>query len=165
MIAGAVLTFVAGIPLASFQATMPWWIAALNAISHVLLAAGVLGLARTGAPGRGGLATAGVGLTLLGLAVLIVAEAISQVNQDTAGLFYSSATLLMLLGLILLGIAVLRTGRWTSWRRFTPLVCGLYILLIMAPSFALPGFASNYAIGVWGVCWLLLGVALLAETA
>jgi hypothetical protein len=33
----------------------------------------------------------------------------------------------------------------------------------MLPSFALPGFAMHYAIGAWGVCWLLLGVSQLAE--
>jgi hypothetical protein len=35
--------------------------------------------------------------------------------------------------------------------------------VVLLPSFALPGFASNYAIGIWGVCWLLLGRALRAE--
>jgi hypothetical protein len=167
MIAGAALTFVGGIPFAAFEAQIPppWWIATLNAVSHPLLIAGVIGLARSGAAGRGRLATTGVGLTLLGLVVLTVAEVLSLINMDTAVLFYSAATLLMLLGLILLGIAALRAGRWTGWRRFTPLVCGLFIPVVLLPSFALPGLASNYAIGVWGVCWLMLGLALLVETA
>jgi hypothetical protein len=115
----------------------------------------VVGLARAGAAGRGRLATAGVALTLLGLVVLTVAEPISLMNMDTAVLFYSSATLLMMLGLILLGVAVLRAGRWAGWHRFIPLV--------LLPSFALPGLASNFAIGLWGVCWLLLGLSQLAE--
>jgi hypothetical protein len=164
-IAGAALTIVLGIPLASFQAQVPppWWIAALNAVSHLLLLAGVVGLARAGAAGRGRLATAGVGLTLLGLVVLTVAEPISLINMDIAVLFYSSATLLMALGLTLLGVAVLRAGCWADWHRFTPLACGHFIPLVLLPSFALPGFASNYAIGLWGVCWLLLGLSQLAE--
>ena len=164
-IAGAVMSIVLGIPLASFQdpVSPPWWIAALNAISHLLLIAGVVGLARAGAAGRSRLASAGVGLTLLGLAVLTVAEAISLIDMDVAVLFYSSATLLMMLGLILLGVAVLRAGRWGGWRRFNPLACGLYIPLVLLPSFALPGYASSYAIGVWGGCWLLVGVSQLAE--
>ena len=166
-IAGAVMSIVLGIPLASFQdpVSPPWWIAALNAVSHLLLIAGVVGLARAGAAGRGRLATAGVGLTLLALAVLTVAEAISLSNMDVAVFFYSGASLLMMLGLILLGVAVLRAGRWGGWHRFTPLACGLYIPLVMFPSFALPGYASNYAIGLWGVCWLLLGLSQLAEAA
>lgn len=165
-IVGAVLTFLLGIPLASFQnqTPLPVWIPALNAISHLLFLVGVIGLARTGAAGRSLLATGGLALTLFGLVVVTVAEFISMVNMETAILFFSSATLLMMVGLILLGIAVLRARRWTSWARFMPLTCGLFVLLVMLPSFALPGLASNYAIGFWGVCWLFLGVALITTT-
>jgi len=113
MIAGAVLTFILGVPLASFQAQepAPWWIPALNSFSHLLLIVGVVGLARTGAAGRGGLATAGLGLTLLGLVVLIVGELTWLAGLEIAVLFYSVATLLMMAGLILAGVAVLRAGR------------------------------------------------------
>jgi hypothetical protein len=34
---------------------------------------------------------------------------------------------------------------------------------MLIPSFALPGLAMNYAIGLWGPCWLLLGWSLLTE--
>jgi hypothetical protein len=167
-IAGAVLTVALGFPLASFQAQEPppWWIPALNAFSHLLLIAGLIGLARLGAAGRGILATSGLGLSLLGLAVLIVAEFswLADLGSTTDAL-YGIATLAMMVGLILLGVAVLRARRWTGWHRFTPLACGLFIPLVMGPSFALPGYAANYAIGLWGVCWLLLGLALRAEAA
>ena len=164
-ILGAVLTFVLGIPLASFQAQvpLPWWIPALNALSHVLLLVGVVGLVRSGAAGQSRLASAGLGLTLLGLGVLTLAEFISLYSLDLAIPFYSVSTLIMMLGLIVVGVAVLRARRWTGWHRFTPLACGLYVPLVMMPSFALPGYAANYAIGAWGVCWLLLGLAQLAE--
>lgn len=46
---------------------------------------------------------------------------------------------------------------------FTPLTCSLFIPLVLFPSFALPGYAMNYAIGLWGVCRLLLGLALRPE--
>lgn len=160
-IAGAVLTIVLGIPLASFQAREPtlWWIPTLNAVSHLLLLAGVVGLARAGVAGRSWLATSGLGLTILGLAVLTVAEITWLAQSPAADVLYPVATLTQMLGLILAGVAMLRAGHWTGWRRFTPLACGLFIPLVMLPSFALPGFASNYAIGLWGVCWLLLGVS------
>ncbi len=58
---------------------------------------------------------------------------------------------------------MVRAGRWTGWRRFAPLACGLFIPLVLFPSFALPGYAMNYSIGLCGVCWLLLGLALRAE--
>ncbi len=164
-IAGAVLTIVLGIPLASFQAQVPppWWIPMLNAVSHLLLLAGMVGLARAGAAGRGRLAASGLGLTLLGLAVLTVAEVSWLAGLGPTDALYGIATLAMMLGLILLGVAVLRAGCWGGWHRFTPLACGLFIPLVMMPAFALPGTAANYAIGLWGVCWLLLGVAQLAE--
>jgi hypothetical protein len=56
---------------------------------------------------------------------------------------------------------VLRARVWSGWHRLTPLACGVYILVVLLPSFALPGLAMHYAIGLWGVCWLLLGLALL----
>ena len=166
-VAGAALTIVLGIPLASFQAQVPppWWIAALNAVSHLLLLAGVVGLAWAGVAGRGRLATAGLALTLLGLAVLTVAEVSWLAGLGATDALYAIATLALMLGLILLGVAVLRAGRWAGWHRYTPLACGLYIPLVLLPSFALPGTAANYAIGLWGVCWLLLGLALRAQAA
>jgi hypothetical protein len=165
-IAGAILTFVLGIALAPFQAQEPppWWIPSLNAVSHLLLLAGFVELARSGAAGRGRLATSGLGLTILGLAVLTVAELV-WLAGGAADALYGVATLAFTPGLILLGVAVLRAGRWTGWHRFTPLACGLFVPLVMFPAFALPGTAANYAIGFWGVCWLLLGVAQLAEGA
>lgn len=164
-IAGAVLTIVLGIPLASFQAREPtlWWIPTLNAVSHLLLLAGVIGLARAGVAGRGGLAASGLGLSILGLAVLTVAEIAWLFQSPAADVLYPVATLTELLGLILLGIAVPRARRRGGWRRFTPLACGLFIPLVMLPSFALPGFASNYAIGLLGLCWLLVGLSQLSE--
>jgi len=76
---------------------------------------------------------------------------------------YSVASLALMVGLVLLGVAVVRAGRWGGWRRYAPLACGLFIPLVMFPSFALPGTASNYAIGLWGITWLLVGVAQLVE--
>jgi hypothetical protein len=166
MIAGALLMLVLGIPFASLQAREPalWQIAALNAVSHLLLIVGVAGLAWSGAAGRGRLAVAGLGLMPLGLALLILAEAIWAIaGEESAVLFYSAATLAMMVGLILAGIAVLWAGRWGGWRRYTVLATGLFVPLILMPAFALPGYGPNYAIGIWGICWLLIGLSLRAE--
>src|SRR6266542_3405987 len=124
-IAGGALALVGGIPLASFEAASqpPWWVPVLNAVSHLLVLLGVVGLLRSGAAGRGRLAASGLWLTILGLAVNILAE--------FAWLTGTSAFD------ALLGISVL--------------------------AFALPGLLPHYAIGGWGVCWLLIGVRQLAE--
>ncbi len=109
------------------------------------------------------MAVAGLPVALFGLAVLVVAEVSWLAELGATDALYGIATLAMMLGLILAGAAVLRVARWTGWHRFTLLACGLYIPLVLMPAFALPGYASNYAIGLWGVCWLLLGLALRAE--
>ena len=160
--AGALLQLVLGIPLASFEAQDPpaAAIVALNILSHVLLATGMVGLLRSEAAGPVRLAVAGPSITLLGLAVLIVAEGSWLVGLSASDTLYMSATFALFLGLTLTGVMVLKARRWTSWHRFTPLACGLFIPLVVLPSFALPGLAMNYALGLWGVCWLLLGVSL-----
>ena len=142
MIAAGLLTIVLGIPLASLQAREPppWPIPALNAVSHLLSIVGIAGLAWSGAAGRARLGFAGLALTLLGLVVLTLAEGIwARSGEDAAVPFYSVATLAMMLGLVLAGVAVLRAGRWREWRRYTVLATGLFIPLILMPAFALPG--------------------------
>jgi len=162
-IVGGALTIVLGIPLAPLQASspIPTLLLALNAISHLLLLAGIAALARSGAAGRSLLARIGLGLAFLGLGELTLAELVAMANPTSAEVFYWTATLIATLGLVLTGVAVLRAGQWGGWRRFTPMACGLYLPLVVIPSFSLPGHAPHYAIGLWGACWLLLGFALL----
>src|SRR5215211_5834967 len=163
MIAGALLDIVLGIPLAPLQDHDPglWQIGTLNAVSHLLLLAGVAGLALAGVAGRGRLGVAGLALTALGLADLTLAEAVwALAGEDAAVLFYSTSTLALMLGPILAGMAIVRAGRWDGWRRYTVLATGLFIPLILVPAFALPGYGPNFAIGAWGICWLLVGLAL-----
>jgi hypothetical protein len=168
MITGAVMQIVLGIPLAPFQnesSSIFPLIATSNAVSHLLLLAGVAGLVRSTAAGRGAFAAMGLTLTLLGLVVLTIAEVTWLLELSVADALYGIATLSLMLGLILAGIAVLRARRWQSWRRFSVLACGLYVPLVLIPSFAFPGLVMNYAIAIWGVCWLLLGLALRTDAA
>lgn len=163
IIVGALLQIVLGLALAPHQnpgSSTFGLITALNATSHLLLLVGVAGLLSSSALGPSRLGRGGVVLTLLGLVVLVSAEPTSLLNMEVAVVLYSVSTLAIMIGMILAGIAMVRGGRWTGWQRFTPLACGLFIPLILVPAFALPGYASNYAIGVWGVCWLLLGLAM-----
>lgn len=162
-IAGGALTVALGFPLARLQAgpEIPDWILLTNAVSHLLLAAGVVGLAKSRVPGAGWLGRFGIGLTLLALADLTLAELVAIADPTRAEWFYATATLLVAFGLVVAGAAVVRAGRWQGWRRYVLLACGLYVPLVLVPSFALPGLAPHYAIGVWGVVWTVVGVALL----
>ncbi len=164
-IAGALLQIGLGLLLAPHQnpgSPIFGLISSLNATSHVLLLLGVAGLLRSGALGPSWLGRGGLMFTLAGLGVLIVAEVVSLIDPEFATILFSLATLAMVVGLIGAGVATLRDGRWTGWQRLTPLACGLFLALIVLPSFALPGYAANYAIGAWGGCWLLLGLAMRA---
>jgi hypothetical protein len=137
---------------------------AVNILHWLLLMAGIAGLARSQAAGRGWLAPSSVSPSLVGFALLVVGEASWLLSTSTTVTLFGLGTLVLLLGLLLVGVAVVRAGRWEDWHPYMPLACGVFLAAVVIPSFALPGYASHFAIGIWGVCWLLFGVALRAET-
>ncbi|MGH3087954.1 MAG: hypothetical protein ACRDSJ_11630 [Rubrobacteraceae bacterium] len=63
-------------------------------------------------------------------------------------------------GMTLVGIAVLRARRWVGWRRFIPLLVGLYPFVAMFPLVFIMSEPSYLSIAVWGIPWLLLGYAI-----
>ena len=112
--------------------------------------------------------------TMAGGLLLLAGGAIPGTTWFTAGL--SSLSLLLLLagmvslctlglpaGLILAGIAALRTRLWGGWHRFRPLIAGLFLVVVVFPSFALPGHDFEYVIAAWGLSFVLLGAAMRAE--
>ena len=141
----------------------------LVTISHVLVFIGVIGLARSGAAGNGWLAKIGLGIALLGSFLTIPSEFILLVDSLFAlgEMLLPICALLMGVGMLLAGIAVLRTRHWLGWHQYTPLICGVYVFVVLFPAFAI-SFAiaegvAFLALGGWGLCWLLLGAALRAE--
>jgi hypothetical protein len=141
----------------------------LVTISHVLVFIGVIGLARSGAAENGWLAKIGLGIALLGSFLTIPSEIILLVDRLFAlgETLLPICALLMGVGMLLAGIAVLRTRRWLGWHQYTPLICGLYVFVVLFPgfaiSFAIAEGVGFLALGGWGLCWLLLGAALRAE--
>lgn len=63
------------------------------------------------------------------------------------------------LGMILVGIASLRANIWTGWRRYSPLIVGLFPFVFMFPLVILTGARPPAMIGLWGFPWLALGLA------
>jgi hypothetical protein len=128
--------------------------------SHLMVLTGVLALAVSGAAGSGWLPRIGLPLAGLGWALTAVAELTVWADFSLAKALFGIADPLIGVGMILTGSAVLRTGRWSGWRRFAPLACGLYPFAIELPAFAAFGIPNTPAITGIGLGWLALGFAL-----
>jgi len=135
-------------------------------VSHALIFVGLLGLRRSGLAGPSRGAAAGLSLALTGTALLLVAELASlpfydQTIDDTGptvvGAIFGIATLLSAVGLLMAGKATMETGLWRDWRRLTPLVTGIWALLLVGLVFT-PVMGAG--IMIFGICFLALGIAL-----
>ena len=141
-------------PIHALQWTIP------SAIASVLLIATVIGLWRSGAIGGGRVVRIGLVVIASGLILIAVAQVVTWVRGEEIAALYIAATLLHVIGMAPVGVAVLRAGVWTGWRRWMPLLCAAYPL-IASPLFAIPGTPGYLAVAGWGACWLGLGSALL----
>ncbi|MDP9325367.1 MAG: hypothetical protein M3O87_02365 [Candidatus Dormibacteraeota bacterium] len=131
--------------------------------AHVVLLLGVIGLARTNAAGRGWLAQVAYAVLLIGLAAQAIAEGLLRFNFDAGTAIFGIASPAMALGFVLLGIAVVRAHAWSGWHRFTPLLCGLYVPIVLIPAFIASGGVSFPVITGWQLCFLLLGLSMWGE--
>ena len=141
---------------------------------QALMFLGSLGLARSGAVGTSRLGQIGSWIALIGMAALVPCVAgfafiaSATVDSTVATALNSAiglASTLAGLGLLLVGIGVLRAGHWHGWRRFTPLLCGLYFFVALTPILAaFPGLFF-WAIGGWNATFILLGLALYGQHA
>ncbi len=69
---------------------------------------------------------------------------------------YGLGTLLMASGLLLAGKAPTQAGLWDDWRRFTPLVAGVWTAVLIGLQLTK---AVPTAVAIWGFCLLALAVA------
>lgn len=138
-------------------------------VSHVLTFVGTLGLARSGAVGTSRAGQIGVRIALVGMALIAVIElafaffATETVEATPAVVLDSAigmATILAAVGFVIAGSATLRTRRWHGWRRFTPLLCGLFVLVAFLPVIAIQPDLFLWPVAGWSACFVLLGLAL-----
>jgi hypothetical protein len=150
----------------------PWSSDALIPVSlvyaafHVLVFVGILGYARSGVAGPGRSARVGTVIALIGTAVLFVAELLSipiadQRMDDTGaglvGACFGLGTLLSAVGFIVAGVATVRAARWDGWRRFVPLVTGIWLAALV---FLAATPALTVGVTLYGLFLTALGVAL-----
>ena len=147
----------------SHDAFLPF--TAFAAACHLLMLIGVLYLARAGLAGHGRTGRIGLSCVVAGLALLFVCEwaQLPFVDQHTSSTGpsivdggFGLATLLLAGGMIAVGIATLRESNLTSWRRYSPLICGLLSLAVIPIQ-----FTSALWLGIIALClgYVLLGVA------
>lgn len=155
--------------LAAAAGFEPSWGFALQALIHIGELAVVLALfgaigAQVGALGR-----IGFGVAALGQVSLVVAELLFPFNGPVGEQIFNFAPLLSGLGMVLAGIAVLRSGVWRGWHRVTPLLVGAWMLLVAIPLIIAfdgpPNLAPTLALAGWDVCWALAAIAVLSEPA
>jgi hypothetical protein len=140
------------------------------AVNHVLLLVAVVALARTGAAGGGRLARFGIGTAAVGMAMLTLCEggaillagsAVPTTQTDLLGAGYGVSTVLIGLGMLLAGIAVVRERRWTGWARYVVLACGLAVFGLVIPGLMMSMVAGRLVLVAWMLIWAALGVALI----
>ena len=136
--------------------------AVLSAI-HVVVLVGVAALAGSGAVRRGLFKYLAFGIALAGLTGQLVGEVVIRFAFDAGNVLFSIAMPLMGVGMILVGIGVLVTRRWTGWRAFAPLACGVYIPAVLVPSFAITHGPSFLALAGFSLIYVGLGLAMRSE--
>jgi hypothetical protein len=143
------------------------------AIQHLALALGLVGVRQARALGAGrrgawAIWTAVAGMVLLAVVELIAITAADERHPsprtDVLDGLYGISTILIGIGLVVAGVAVLRADRWTGWQRVLLLVTGAYVFVPMIPAIMGPFVLARLAIAGWMLLFAALGWALLRST-
>lgn len=143
-------------------------------VHHFGLLAGLYGLWRSGAvgsrlPARWGAVGAVAGMGLLTLTELVVISAADaaypSAQTDVMDMLYGVSSLVIAVGMIMAGVAVMRAGRWRGWHRFVPLALGVYVIGPMGPLLMASYDLARFGIGGWMLGFAALGWALVAAAA
>ena len=129
----------------------------------------LLAFLHSGAVGTSRAGRIGAMLALVGGILFVAAHAVSLIFRDArvddpAGVaaiaLFSSGPCPRPVGFIIAGVAVVRAGHWTSWRRYSVLPVGVWVLCMVPLQFTplLPLTVAVYAATI-----AVFAVALLAE--
>jgi hypothetical protein len=145
----------------------PWSSDALTPVSivfagmHLLVLLGMISFARSLGRGRAGATLALAGTFLLFLAefasIPFADQRMDETGPQVVGGMFGLGVALTAIGLLVAGIAVLRSREWQGWRRYVPIGAGVWSLLMIGLSFtsALPVGVAIYGITL---CALFLAV-------
>lgn len=136
------------------------------AVQHVALVIGVLALAGSAWSRRSRLARVGFGIGALGLILLTAMEIFAITAADSATVseqadlvnsLYGIPTLLTGIGMVMGGIGFARASGLTGWRRWLPLVIGVYVFVPLFPAIFAPYAFGRIAIAGWNLLFGALG--------
>ena len=153
--------------VAGFAAIQAWF-----AVQHVGLLLGLLALQWTGAAagstlGRRGHAIAAASMAALALTELAAIAAAPNTTDSVLvgvlGAAYGVVTVVLGAGLVMEGIAVLKAKAWQGWRRWIPLMLGVWVFVPMLPALALSFTGARFAIAGWMFLFAALGWALMGH--
>lgn len=139
-------------------------------VQHLGLLLGLVGLYRaqvTGPArtGRWGLRVATAGMALLAFMEMAAITALNAdyptSRTDVLDIGYGVASFTIGAGLVVAGVAVVRTRIWRGWQRPLLLVTGIYVFVPMIPALAGPFVAARLAITGWMLLFAALGWALM----
>jgi hypothetical protein len=128
-------------------------------IVDFLTAVGLAGLAFTPAVREGRFKQVAFGTLVIASFAMVPAEVLLRVDFATGNGVYGIVGPIQALGLILVGIGIVRRALWTSWRRFVVLAMGLYVPLVMVPLMVSAGGTSLVALGGYHAFVLAIGLA------
>jgi hypothetical protein len=97
-----------------------------------------------------------LGFAVGSIASLLQAVGILDGNNPAFGIFW----IVILLGLLILGIAVLWARTWAGWRKFVPLAC----VLVLPVMIALGSVVGNISSVLFSLAQIALGFAVLTST-
>jgi hypothetical protein len=150
------------IPALAYDGPPLWWNSTLLAMMHLGQVAAAVAVSQARLAGSGVTARAGLVLWILGGLGFAVGELVYLVAGGASDVVFQIASITTLVGMVLAGVGVLRTGRWAGAGRFLPLITGLYLIPLTVVIIATD--AALVALTGYSVLWLLLGVSLYAVT-
>lgn len=149
---------------AGFTAIQIWFV-----VQHLGLLAGQWALRQSGAAGSSRTAAAGHLIGLGGMALLTLTELLAiaasgspypSPRTNVLDALYGVSSIALGVGLLMVGVMVVRERQWSGWPRWLPLTMGVWVFVPMTPAMLAGFLPARLAISAWMLLYAALGWAL-----
>lgn len=152
-----------------FEPALHLGVEVLVALSHALVLVGFLALLQAGATGTSRWGRIGMQIALVGFAALTLCElagaAISGAEADSSAAAnlesaFGAASILIAIGSIIAGVAILRAGTFASPHSAAVLVSGIYMIVAVTPAMIAGDTTLTYLVlTVWSLLFVWIGLS------